>query len=47
VLDPELEGMTGRYFDGTKETPSSADSYDEGKALDLWETSAALAGFRP
>jgi NAD(P)-dependent dehydrogenase (short-subunit alcohol dehydrogenase family) len=44
VLDPELEGVTGRYFDGRKEIRSSAESYDEKKAAELWEASADLVG---
>jgi NAD(P)-dependent dehydrogenase (short-subunit alcohol dehydrogenase family) len=35
--------VSGRYVDGRKEIRSSRDSYDEAKARDLWETSAALA----
>lgn len=42
VLDPALEGVTGRYFDGARERRSSAASYDLGKAADLWATSVAL-----
>jgi len=44
VTDPELSAVTGRYFSGTREIRSSADSYDLGKAADLWETSAELVG---
>ncbi len=42
VIDPQLEGVTGKYFEGLKEIPSSKDSYDVGKAAELWETSAGL-----
>ena len=42
VTDPELAAVTGRYFSGTREIRSSPDSYDLGKAADLWETSADL-----
>ncbi|MBA3300859.1 MAG: hypothetical protein H0T15_03240 [Thermoleophilaceae bacterium] len=42
VLGPELEGVSGKYFDGSKEAASSEDSYDEAKARDLWETSENL-----
>lgn len=44
VLDPELAGVTGKYFSGRRETRSSAESYDLDKAADLWETSIALVG---
>lgn len=42
VLDPALAGTTGKYFSGTRELPSSEDSYDQAKAVDLWHTSVAL-----
>ncbi|MFI1913076.1 SDR family NAD(P)-dependent oxidoreductase [Nocardia sp. NPDC020380] len=44
VLDPALADVTGRYFSGRREIPSSADSYDLAKAEDLWNTSSELAG---
>ncbi|WP_414516660.1 hypothetical protein [Nostoc sp. PCC 9305] len=34
--------VTGRYFDGLKEIRSSDESYDEQKAVELWETSVGL-----
>jgi NAD(P)-dependent dehydrogenase (short-subunit alcohol dehydrogenase family) len=37
-------GVTGRYFEGEKEIPSSDLSYDRGKSALLWAGSAALAG---
>jgi NAD(P)-dependent dehydrogenase (short-subunit alcohol dehydrogenase family) len=42
VLDPDLEKVSGRYFEGLKEIRSSAESYDEVKAAALWEQSAQL-----
>ncbi|MBB5911781.1 NAD(P)-dependent dehydrogenase (short-subunit alcohol dehydrogenase family) [Nocardia transvalensis] len=42
VLDPGLADTTGRYFSGRREIRSSADSYDTGKAADLWDTSVEL-----
>ncbi|KAK3687681.1 short-chain dehydrogenase [Podospora appendiculata] len=33
----EAEGVSGKYFEGLKAIPSSVDSYDEAKALDLWD----------
>jgi retinol dehydrogenase-14 len=47
AASPEVEGVTGRYFVGRKETRSSPASYDEGLQHRLWEESArltALAG---
>ncbi|MEH2453417.1 MAG: hypothetical protein V7K20_19600 [Nostoc sp.] len=43
ILDPALDQVTGRYFDGLKEIRSSDESYDERKAVELWETSVGLA----
>jgi len=42
VHDPALEGVTGTYFEGATPIRSSAESYDEAKARDLWETSQRL-----
>lgn len=47
VTDPALTGRTALYFDGLRETRSSADSYDLDKARDLWETSEALTHLEP
>ncbi len=41
---PEFDGLSGRYFEGIKEIRSSALSYDEANARDLWDTSCRLAG---
>jgi NAD(P)-dependent dehydrogenase (short-subunit alcohol dehydrogenase family) len=35
---------TGKYFSDGREIPSSAESYDARKALDLWNTSAEMTG---
>jgi light-dependent protochlorophyllide reductase len=40
--DARFDGVSGQYFDGLRPIRSSADSYDRGKALDLWETSERL-----
>jgi NAD(P)-dependent dehydrogenase (short-subunit alcohol dehydrogenase family) len=40
--DDRFDGVTGEYFAGLRPIRSSADSYDGGKALDLWETSERL-----
>jgi light-dependent protochlorophyllide reductase len=42
ILDRSLNHVTGKYFDGLEETRSSAESYDEQKATELWESSAEL-----
>jgi light-dependent protochlorophyllide reductase len=44
VADRRFDGITGRYFEGLKPVRSSADSYDLGKAADLWHTSQRLVG---
>jgi len=44
IVDPALKTVTGKYFAGMKEEASSAESYDEDKAADLWHTSVALTG---
>jgi light-dependent protochlorophyllide reductase len=40
--DARYDGVTGAYFEGKRQIRSSADSYDRGKALDLWDTSEQL-----
>lgn len=47
VTEPSLEGVSGRYFEIGEEGRSSEESYDRGKAAELWETSATLVGLRP
>lgn len=42
AADPALEGVTGEYFEGTRRIRSSRDSYDAGKAADLWQVSERL-----
>jgi light-dependent protochlorophyllide reductase len=42
VLDPQLTNVTGKYFSGLNEIPSSQESYDSDKARELWEGSAEL-----
>ena len=44
VIDAKYSGMSGRYFDGFREVPSSAESRNETKARAVWEQSARLAG---
>ena len=47
ILDPSLNGTTGKYFDGLEEVRSSDESYDEKKATELWESSAELLKLSP
>ncbi|HEX6502386.1 MAG TPA: SDR family NAD(P)-dependent oxidoreductase [Terriglobales bacterium] len=44
VTDTKYAGISGRYFDGFKEIPSSVESRDEAKARSVWEQGAKLAG---
>ena len=44
VVDARYSAVTGRYFDGFKEIPSSLESRDEAKARSVWEQSAKLSG---
>ncbi len=41
---PEVDGMTGRYFEKKKEKRSSAESHDEEKARLLWDATCRLVG---
>ncbi len=41
---PEVEGVTGQYFEKRKPVRSSAVSYDESVARRLWEVSESLVG---
>jgi retinol dehydrogenase-12 len=39
---PEVEGVTGKYFDNKRAVPSSSASYNEADAKRLWQISAEL-----
>lgn len=41
---PEVEGVTGEYFDNKAPKRSSEESYDEKKALALWQVTSKLVG---
>jgi NAD(P)-dependent dehydrogenase (short-subunit alcohol dehydrogenase family) len=41
---PEVEGVTGKYFSDCKAVQSSALSYDEELAKELWQVSMELTG---
>jgi NAD(P)-dependent dehydrogenase (short-subunit alcohol dehydrogenase family) len=42
VADPELEGVSGRYFDGTEESTANPQAYDERARKRLWTLSEEL-----
>lgn len=44
VTSPEMDGVTGRYFDGTRETRASAQAYDPGARARLRALSTRLTG---
>jgi len=44
AADPELEGVSGRYFDGFDEGAADAQAYDEEARRRLWELSEELCG---
>ena len=44
LLDDRFFGVSGKYFDGFKEIPSSAESRDPLKARSVWEQTLKLAG---
>lgn len=44
---PDLEGVTGRYFDDEKPKPPSREARDPAIARRLWDVSAALTGLDP
>jgi len=39
---PDVEGITGKYWEKKKEKMSSKESYDDNEARLLWETSSKL-----
>ncbi|MGB5711317.1 MAG: SDR family NAD(P)-dependent oxidoreductase [Waterburya sp.] len=42
ITDPELADITGKYFSGFKMVDSSTESYDQEKAIELWNASVGL-----
>jgi NAD(P)-dependent dehydrogenase (short-subunit alcohol dehydrogenase family) len=44
ATSPELEGITGRYFDGTREGRANPQAYDEEARKRLWILSEQLCG---
>jgi len=44
AVSQELEGVTGRYFDGTREARANRQAYDKEARQTLWELSEELCG---
>jgi NAD(P)-dependent dehydrogenase (short-subunit alcohol dehydrogenase family) len=44
AVSQQLEGLTGRYFDGTREARANRQAYDEGARKKLWVLSEELSG---
>lgn len=44
AMDPDLAGVSGRYFDGMKERRAAPVAYDTKLARELWDLSARLTG---
>ncbi len=44
VIDPALDGVSGKYFDGLEEAAADPQAYDEGARVRLWELSERLCG---
>jgi NAD(P)-dependent dehydrogenase (short-subunit alcohol dehydrogenase family) len=44
IADPELDGVSGRYFNGTREDAAEGQAYDEVARRRLWELSERLTG---
>ncbi len=42
LISPEYSAISGKYFDGFKEIPSSVESRDPAKARSVWDQSAKL-----
>ena len=46
AISPELEGVTGRYFDGKREARADPQAYDAEVRKKLWDLSVELSGFK-
>ncbi|MBO0817543.1 MAG: SDR family NAD(P)-dependent oxidoreductase [Actinobacteria bacterium] len=44
VSDPALAGVTGRFYDRTREARANAQAYDPGARAELWRCSLELTG---
>jgi NAD(P)-dependent dehydrogenase (short-subunit alcohol dehydrogenase family) len=47
ATSPELEAVTGRYFDGLSESRAHEQAYDRAARQRLWEVSTRLTGWSP
>src|SRR3954471_7131675 len=47
AADPDLNGVTGRYFNGTRDARADEQAYDAGARRRLWELSERLTGRGP
>jgi light-dependent protochlorophyllide reductase len=47
VTEPRFEHISGKYFQGARDVPSSKDSYDPAMAAELWESSVAMVKLTP
>jgi NAD(P)-dependent dehydrogenase (short-subunit alcohol dehydrogenase family) len=47
ATSPDVEGVTGKYFEKSRAIRSSQESYDEAAARRLWEVSERLTGLSP
>jgi hypothetical protein len=46
AIDPELDGVSGAYFDGLEEAVADPQAYDPDARRRLWELSEHLCGTR-
>jgi hypothetical protein len=44
AASPDVEGVSGKYFENRRAIRSSQESYDEAAARRLWEVSERLTG---
>ncbi len=44
LIEPKFSTVSGRYFDGFREIPSSVESQDQQKAKSVWEQAVELSG---
>ena len=47
LINDKYRNITGKYFDRDRVIPSSEQSYDKMKWLDVWNQSAAIVGIEP
>jgi NAD(P)-dependent dehydrogenase (short-subunit alcohol dehydrogenase family) len=46
VIDPDLDGVSGVYFDGIEEAAADPQAYEKDARIRLWELSERLCGLR-